>query len=134
MVRVQSGGAVPPRPKLPHGRCAAVTTDIDANWKAVIETLLANEACQFIWPLAFADEPEPGLEVMRQIVPRSFSRTRIVGLIFDAKTRWTTSPTAGAAPSRARLPRRAAKLSALRGPSTRLRRARPSQVAAACAE
>jgi hypothetical protein len=87
MVRLQPGGAAPRRLKLPHRRfAAAVTTDIDANWKAVVEAVLADEDYQFVWPLAFADEPEPGLGVMRQIVPRS-SRTRIVDLIFgDAAT------------------------------------------------
>jgi hypothetical protein len=60
MVRLQPGGAAPRRLKLPHGRfAAAVTTDIDANWKAVVEALLADEDYQFVWPLALLTSRNP---------------------------------------------------------------------------
>jgi phenylpropionate dioxygenase-like ring-hydroxylating dioxygenase large terminal subunit len=85
MVRVQPGGTEPPRLQLPERRFAtAITTDIDANWKAVVEAILAEEDCQFVWPLAFTAKPESQLGIMHQVVPRSFSRTRIVDLIYGA--------------------------------------------------
>ena len=83
MLRVQPRGTEPPRLLLPTSRFAtAITTDIDANWKAVVEALLADQDCQFVWPLAFTAKAEADLGIMRQVVPRSFSRTRIVDLIF----------------------------------------------------
>jgi len=85
MLRVQPRGTEPPRLLLPTSRFAtAITTDIDANWKAVVEALLADQDCQFVWPLAFTAKAEADLGIMRQVVPRSFSRTRIVDLIFGA--------------------------------------------------
>lgn len=55
----------------------ATTTDIDANWKTVVEALLPDAAWRFAWPLAFT-----GDRVVRQIVPRSFLRTRVIDLSF----------------------------------------------------
>jgi hypothetical protein len=55
----------------------ATTTDIDANWKAVVECLLADSSWRFVWPLAAV-----GAGVVRQIVPRSFLRTRLIDLSF----------------------------------------------------
>jgi nitrite reductase/ring-hydroxylating ferredoxin subunit len=62
----------------------AVTTDIDANWKAVIEALLADESSRFVWPIALVGAIG-GVRVVRQIVPRSFSRTRLVDLLFSVR-------------------------------------------------
>jgi nitrite reductase/ring-hydroxylating ferredoxin subunit len=64
----------------------ALATDIDANWKAVIEALLLDTAWRFVWPLAFVGIVGAG-PVVRQIVPRSFSRTRIVDLMFVGAAR-----------------------------------------------
>jgi nitrite reductase/ring-hydroxylating ferredoxin subunit len=55
----------------------AASTDVDANWKTVIECQLADPAWRFLWPIAFL-----GTTVVRQIVPRSFSRTRVIDLMF----------------------------------------------------
>jgi nitrite reductase/ring-hydroxylating ferredoxin subunit len=60
-----------------------LTTDIEANWKAVVESLLGTPDWRFVWPLAFLAEATEG-SVVRQIVPRTFLRTRIVDLIFAA--------------------------------------------------
>jgi nitrite reductase/ring-hydroxylating ferredoxin subunit len=65
-----------------QGFAAAITTDVDANWKAVIEALLPDPAWHFVWPLAFVGE-----SVVRQIVPRSFSRTRVIDLLFAGAAR-----------------------------------------------
>ncbi|MBV8166975.1 MAG: Rieske (2Fe-2S) protein [Alphaproteobacteria bacterium] len=73
-----------PAPRLaPGGAFAgAATTDVDANWKTVVEHLLTDPAWRFAWPIAFLGET-----VVRQIVPRSFSRTRVIDLRFgDAAT------------------------------------------------
>jgi len=73
-----------PAPRLePGGRFIdAATTDVDANWKTVVECLLADPAWRFTWPIAFQRET-----VVRQIVPRSFARTRVIDLRFgDAAT------------------------------------------------
>jgi nitrite reductase/ring-hydroxylating ferredoxin subunit len=83
MVRVRPGGEPPPVLAAPAGKFAtAIATDIEANWKAAVEALLGGENCRFVWPLAFIAQPEPGSGVIRQLVPRSFSRTRIVDLVF----------------------------------------------------
>lgn len=62
-----------------HAFAGASTIDIDANWKAVVEALLVAPAWRFVWPLAFVEVAAP---VVRQIVPRSFSRTRLIDLRF----------------------------------------------------
>jgi hypothetical protein len=102
----------------------------------VVKALLADEDYQFVWYLAFADEPEPVLGLIRQIVPRSSSCTRIVDLIFgDAATddfaacRRRTAKTNPAA-ERCQAARAAETAAA---PSARTA-AFLSQVAAACAE
>jgi nitrite reductase/ring-hydroxylating ferredoxin subunit len=61
----------------------AVTTDIDANWKAVIEALLVDNSWRLVWPIALVGAID-GVRVVRQIVPRSFSRARLVDLLFGA--------------------------------------------------
>lgn len=62
---------------------AAIGGDIDANWKAVVEALLANTRWRYVWPLAFQGGNGPGVAVVRQIVPRAFLRTRIIDLVFS---------------------------------------------------
>lgn len=84
LVRVQPGGEPPPALAVPGRFAGAVTTHIDANWKAVVEALLGEENRDFLSPLAFIDQSGPGLGAVRQIVPRSFLRTRIVDLLFAA--------------------------------------------------
>ncbi|HJU17961.1 MAG TPA: Rieske (2Fe-2S) protein [Stellaceae bacterium] len=82
LVRVRAGGEPLPRLALPPGRLAAATaTDLYANWKAAIEILLARPDWRFLWPLAFVRK-DAGGGVLRQIVPRSFLRTRFVDLVF----------------------------------------------------
>lgn len=78
-VRVTPGADQPPSLGF-AGRsfAAAMTTDIDANWKAAVETLLDDGGGDFIFPLALV-----GDGVVRQIVPRTFSRTRLVDLVFS---------------------------------------------------
>ncbi len=66
----------------------ATSTDIDANWKTVIECQLADAAWRFLWPIAFL-----GPTVVRQIVPRSFSRTRAIDLKFSPATPETAALT-----------------------------------------
>jgi nitrite reductase/ring-hydroxylating ferredoxin subunit len=61
----------------------AVATDIDANWKAVIEAQLADPGWRLVWPIALVGTLGAA-PVVRQIVPRSFSRTRLVDLLFAA--------------------------------------------------
>lgn len=85
LVRVQPGAAAAPGFAKPPGRYAgAVTTDIDANWKAAIEPHLASPDWHFVWPLALVGDAEAGVLVVRQIVPRTFLRSRIVDLVFTA--------------------------------------------------
>jgi nitrite reductase/ring-hydroxylating ferredoxin subunit len=80
LVRVKPGSEPPPSLGFPDKRfAAALTTDIDAHWKAVIEPLLETDAWRFVFPLALIGEG-----VIRQIVPRTFSRTRVVDLVFSA--------------------------------------------------
>lgn len=82
-VRVAAGNAPPAGINLSGMHfSAAVTTDIDANWKAAMEAFLGEEHRHFVWPLALIDPSQPGVSLVRQIVPRRFSRTRIVDLIF----------------------------------------------------
>jgi nitrite reductase/ring-hydroxylating ferredoxin subunit len=70
----------------------AASTDVDANWKTVIECQLADPAWRFLWPIAFL-----GTTVVRQIVPRSFSRTRVIDLRFGPASGGATALTADAA-------------------------------------
>jgi nitrite reductase/ring-hydroxylating ferredoxin subunit len=83
LVRVEPDAASdPPTPDLAGlAYAAAVTIDVDSNWKAVVETLLAEAGGDYCWPLAFIRD-SAGARIVRQIVPRSFARTRIVDLLF----------------------------------------------------
>ena len=62
---------------------AAHSRDVDANWKTVIEWQLADAAWRFVWPIAFVSE-RGASRVVRQVVPRSFTRTRLVDLVFGS--------------------------------------------------
>jgi nitrite reductase/ring-hydroxylating ferredoxin subunit len=61
---------------------AAQTTDVAANWKLCVETALADPACRLIWPIALLYTTSDGA-VLRQIVPRSFARTRLIDYRFN---------------------------------------------------
>ncbi|HEX3537398.1 MAG TPA: Rieske 2Fe-2S domain-containing protein [Stellaceae bacterium] len=83
LVRVKPGPEPPPNLGFPDKRFAtALTTDVNANWKAVLEALLDGGMGRFAFPLALI-----GQDVIRQIVPRAFSRTRIIDLIFSGDGR-----------------------------------------------
>lgn len=85
LVRMQPGAAAAPSWPAPLGRYAgAITTDTDANWKAVIEPQLASADWHFVWPVALIGRPDAGASIVRQIVPRTFLRTRIIDLVFTA--------------------------------------------------
>jgi nitrite reductase/ring-hydroxylating ferredoxin subunit len=87
-------GAPPPAPLGVRGRplAAVVTTDLDANWKTVVELLVDGEP-EFRWPIAFVREVGSA-RIVRQIVPRTFTRTRMVDLLFAA-TEEAAQPAAG---------------------------------------
>ena len=84
LVRVAPSGEPPPAIGFPGRRfAAAVATDIEANWKAVVERLIAEPGFRYFWPLAFRAEDRDGVALLRQVVPRAFLRTRIVDLLFS---------------------------------------------------
>lgn len=88
LVQVKAGSGPPPRLGFAGKRfAAALTTDVEANWKAVIEPLLANDDYRFAFPLALVAQQTTGITMIRQIVPRTFSRTRLVDLVFSADGR-----------------------------------------------
>jgi nitrite reductase/ring-hydroxylating ferredoxin subunit len=57
-------------------------TDIDANWKVVVEHLIGTGE-DFVWPLLFVAEQGSGMFV-RQVVPHTFLRTRLFTHAFGA--------------------------------------------------
>ena len=139
LVRVQPGGGPPPDLAAPGHFAGAVTTDIGANWKAAVEAILANENWEFVWPLAFIDRSHPGLSVVRQIVPRSSLRTRVVDLIFTADGAATDNLLAiqqrcAAADKAAAETRQAAHAAGDAGPPSGAVVAFLDRVAAGCAE
>jgi nitrite reductase/ring-hydroxylating ferredoxin subunit len=77
-------GAEAPDPLGVDGRPLGevVTTDLDANWKTVVELLVETEP-EFRWPAAFVRDAGP-VRIVRQIVPRTFTRTRMIDLLFAA--------------------------------------------------
>jgi len=86
MIQLTARADAPPAPRFEPGEarwCGAATTDIEANWKAVIETLLGDASWRLVWPLAVVGRMGAG-HVVRQVVPRSFLRTRLVDLAFGA--------------------------------------------------
>jgi nitrite reductase/ring-hydroxylating ferredoxin subunit len=60
----------------------SVVTDADCNWKTLVETLLPGEDWRYFWPIGFEATPFEGACVIRQALPRSFVRTRLVDLVF----------------------------------------------------
>jgi nitrite reductase/ring-hydroxylating ferredoxin subunit len=93
-----------PAPRFDLGDAAftgATSLDIDANWKTVIEFLLPDPAWRFVWPLAFVGGAA-STRVVRQIVPRSFVRTRVVDLLFGDGTLDVAGVKAGAEALQAR--------------------------------
>ncbi|HLJ21089.1 MAG TPA: Rieske 2Fe-2S domain-containing protein [Stellaceae bacterium] len=79
-----------------RGFQAETTTDIDANWKLVMEEALADRgvdlARSFAWPCLILDSAGDGA-VLHQVIPRSFHRTRIHHLSYGtavggAADRW----------------------------------------------
>lgn len=82
LVRLEAGAE--PAPSLADpGQHMAATATLDAacNWKTYIEALLAASDWQLIWPVALRRTVE-GRTVLRQVVPRSFIRTRIIEFAF----------------------------------------------------
>jgi len=53
------------------------STDIGCNWKLYIEHCLAEDPASWAWPALIARSSADGTEV-QQVIPRSFSRTRVV--------------------------------------------------------
>jgi nitrite reductase/ring-hydroxylating ferredoxin subunit len=62
------------------------TTDINCNWKLYIEHCLAADAGSWAWPALIVTSGADG-SVVQQVIPRSFSRTRIVQHSFGAAAR-----------------------------------------------
>jgi nitrite reductase/ring-hydroxylating ferredoxin subunit len=83
-VRIGAAGDAPPALGLSYDRFAvAVTTDVTCNWKTMVEELLLDGAWRFVWPIAFVRDIG-GASIVRQVVPRTFNRTRLVDLAFAA--------------------------------------------------
>jgi nitrite reductase/ring-hydroxylating ferredoxin subunit len=70
-----------------HHYIGALTTDINCNWKVLLEHALASErAPAWQWPLLIAHAVGEAF-VMEQIMPRSFLRTRLISHVYgDAAT------------------------------------------------
>lgn len=65
-----------------HDYLGAVTTDIACNWKTLLEHALASEpAAAWQWPLLLAHRLGE-VQVMQQIMPRSFLRTRLISHVY----------------------------------------------------
>lgn len=86
-VRVERGTEPPPDVGGLDGMrfATALSTDAACNWKTAIESLLGEAAWELVWPIALRRSSD-GVRVIRQIVPRSFTRTRFVDLVFAADT------------------------------------------------
>jgi len=81
-VRIEAGADAAPSLGGQERRMAATTTtDVACNWKTYIEALLPVSDWQLIWPVALRRTVD-GRVVLRQVVPRSFIRTRIVEFAF----------------------------------------------------
>lgn len=59
------------------------TTDIGCNWKLYIEHCLAEDPGSWSWPALVVSSGADGT-VVQQVIPRSFSRTRVVQHSFGA--------------------------------------------------
>jgi nitrite reductase/ring-hydroxylating ferredoxin subunit len=86
MIQLRAGaddGAAPRFGLAAAPLAGATAADIDANWKCVIEALLADATWRLVWPLAVVGAVGAST-VVRQVVPRSFLRTRLIDLAFGA--------------------------------------------------
>ena len=84
---------------------SAVSTDAFCNWKTFAEALLQDGGWRFHWPNVFSRALD-GAQLIRQVVPRSFNRTRFVDLLFaepgaGEAGRAAAGPLAGADKARA---------------------------------
>jgi nitrite reductase/ring-hydroxylating ferredoxin subunit len=78
--------AAAPGPSIPlDGRrfVEAVTSEVSANWKAAAEALLDAPGWRLEWPLGFVRD-EGGARIVRRVIPRSFTRTRFIDLVFTS--------------------------------------------------
>ena len=74
-----------------------ITTDIGCNWKVLVEHIVAtcdarsgaDRAVRWQWP-SLVVESGPGEMIVHQIVPRSFSRTRVITHFFFSQTATTS--------------------------------------------
>jgi nitrite reductase/ring-hydroxylating ferredoxin subunit len=85
-VRVERSDAAEDVPLIidaPRSLLAATSIDLACNWKTLVEFLQAQSGWRYLWPLAFLQQTN-GIDVIRQIVPRSFARTRMVDHAFGA--------------------------------------------------
>lgn len=80
-VRVEPSGDAPPSIDTGAPFATALTTEVACNWKTLVELLLSDRRWQFTWPLALVRHVA-GATLVRQIVPRSFARSRVVDLLF----------------------------------------------------
>src|SRR5262249_46661382 len=82
LLRLEASDTAPtslPSPALPFA--AARSADIDCNWKAFIETQLSAGGWQHHWPHLFHRALDDA-EILRLVLPRSFTRTRAIDLVF----------------------------------------------------
>ncbi len=86
LLRLEAGRDMPALPPLSLPFAAARSADIDCNWKAFIEMQLAAGRWQHHWPHLFHRSLD-GAEVLRLVLPRSFTRTRAIDLVFGAAER-----------------------------------------------
>ena len=70
-------------PSLPerHQHVVSLSTDIDCNWKTLLEHALADRTRAWQWPLVLARSDTDAL-VIEQITPRTFLRTRLTSHVF----------------------------------------------------
>ncbi len=86
LIGVKPAGPVPSIAEL-DGRTFATATSTDAacNWKTLIEAQLADDGWRFVWPNHFVGRVDDTVTI-RQVVARSFSRTRFIDLVFAGGT------------------------------------------------
>jgi nitrite reductase/ring-hydroxylating ferredoxin subunit len=84
-VRVATTGAPPPSLELGGTVfAAAIATDIQCNWKTVVEHLLGDAPADFVAPaLLLCARGE--FRLVRQVLPRAFARTRLADIVFASE-------------------------------------------------
>ncbi len=81
-VAVKPAGPAPEPLAAAAGELASsVSTDAFCNWKTLAEALLLDGSWEFHWPNVFTRQIGGG-QLVRQVVPRSFNRTRFFDLMF----------------------------------------------------